>query len=284
MLNYTRLLFIFQNAEWHHAMSSPAVIDILPPVPYALPFIEDWASGDLQTNIWLASASNWSVVSSGFPAPSVRFSSSPQLADYSETLTSRLLDSGEVNNVVLSFALSLSNFGAIAENMLSIEVYISQTDSWTTIQTISTLDGDATGFGFTNFTYNISAYSANQEFRIRFRAHGEDSSEMNFWQIDNIFLGDIPEFLPAPENVSTWISSGGLLVSWDPVPGADWYCIYFSEQPNGTYTKIGTVNFTTVLYPALALSYRKLFIKVTAGAGLQPGIRSNPSIFSTLDK
>jgi len=217
-------------------MSDPFFIDIMPPVPMPLPFVENWTAGDFVTNQWATSASNWLIATTiGLDVPSAEFSWSPQITNYAEYLTSYYLDGAGHTGLKLKFDLSLNNYSTAAENMFSPEIWSSSTGIWTTLDTFSSFENSGLGWDFDTYVYDISAYAAGQTFRVRFKAHGEDSYEINYWYLDNIVIEDIPATLAQP--VANLTQSGSnVIIAWDPVPGADWYLFYTSDDPYGPFT------------------------------------------------
>ena len=218
-------------------MSDPVVVNVEPPIPYSLPFIETWSSADFATNQWNTTAANWIIDSgNGLEEPSAAFSWSPQITDYQEYLTSWYLDATGISNVKFKFDMALNNYSTDAENLLIPQVW--DGTSWQTVATFSSFDNEGDGYDWDTYVYDISAYASNRMFRIRFLAAGEDSYEINYWYIDNIVVEVIPTTLPQP---TLAIDYDGTYVNltWDTVPGTDWYLIYSATDPYGAYNYLG---------------------------------------------
>jgi len=218
-------------------MSDPVIVNVEPPIPYSLPFIETWSSADFATNQWNTTAANWIIDSgNGLEEPSAAFSWSPQITDYQEYLTSWYLDATGISNVKFKFDMALNNYSTDAENLLIPQVW--DGTSWQTIDTFSSFDNEGDGYDWDTYVYDISAYASNRMFRIRFLAAGEDSYEINYWYIDNIVVEVIPTTLPQP---TLAIDYDGTYVNltWDTVPGTDWYLIYSATDPYGAYNYLG---------------------------------------------
>ena len=245
--------------------SNPVTVVITPPVPYDLPFVEGWDTSLFDTQQWLTSASNWTIRNEGDPAPSASFGWSPQVTDYTEYLTSWLLNGVGHTNVNVSFELALNNYSMDAQNWMALEVW--NGTQWNTVNTWSSFDNNGEGWGFTYYSFDISAYAAGNEFRIRFKAYGEDSYEINYWYIDNINVNSIPTTLAAPV-VTISADDPDILLQWEEVPGATWYAVYSSTDPYGTYTYLGYLPSTYIGVYVTAGDYE--FFKVTAGAGSLP--------------
>jgi hypothetical protein len=254
------------------AMSSPATASITPPVPYELPFLEDWASGNFTTNQWTPGATNWSVTAgTGNPVPSAMFNYSPVVTNYSLPLTSYLFNGVGLSNLMVQFDLSLNNYSTAAENLMSLQVEDGRT--WQTVATFSSFDNDGLGWGFTTFFYDISAYASNRVFKIRFLAHGEDSYEINYWYLDNIIVRAVVEpGVPANLAIAQGPGAAQVTLSWDAVNNALWYGIYGGSDPY-SMTYLGWWDDVTLTLPASDMG----FFKVTAGDGGTPrGQRISP--------
>jgi hypothetical protein len=247
----------------------PVTVD--PPAdPIALPFLEDWASSGYDTNMWSVGSSNWVMnTTTGNPAPSASFSWSPQVTDYSSVLASYEFDATGIASVQFSFDLYLNNYSTDAENTMTWEVW--DGSAWNTLGSYSSLDDDLL---WTTYAYDISAYAANRVFKIRFVAAGEDSYEINYWYLDNIYLAFLPSTMDPITDLS--ISTDGVTIdlAWTAVPNATWYMIYASEDPYATFTPMGFVPTAGASLPTSALPTDKAFVKVTAGTGPFPAMRN----------
>ncbi len=235
-------------------------IALIPPID--LPFTEDWASGSFLTNNWTPGSTNWFVTSgTGNPIPSATFSWTPSVQNYSIPLTSFRFDGSDLPFMKLKFDLYLDNYSTLAENLMSWEVWDGSV--WTTLGTVSSLDDD---FDWTSYEADITSYAAGHEFQIRFRAHGEDSYEINNWYIDNI---QILAELDVPDVTVVYSDVDELIFYWDYIDHADWYGIYYSTDPYTGFTYIGSVDgaYNGFYWTGLI---EKEFIKVTAGSGTPP--------------
>jgi hypothetical protein len=256
-------VFYSQNSP----LSAPAEVTVTYVPPIALPFTEDWATNLFTTNNWTPGAANWANYSqTGNPAPSVRFTWNPQVTDYDIPLTSFDFAGTGINRIKLKFDLALDNFSIDAENMMSIDVW--DGTIWNTIETFSSFDNDGAGWGYTTMFYEISTHAANREFKIRFRAHGEDSYEINYWYLDNIVIEELITPATAPVvTIATSTTVGSVTLSWDAVANADWYGIYAGDTPDDlTYIGYALVS------PVDIVAESKKFFQVRAGAGTLPAI------------
>ncbi|MDZ4122314.1 MAG: hypothetical protein U1C33_07815, partial [Candidatus Cloacimonadaceae bacterium] len=251
------------------AMSDPVIAEILPPVPIALPFTEDWASGNFTANNWVSGGTNWSVTAgTGLPAPSAQFSWNPQITNYSVPLTSDNLGGVGINSITLSYDLGLNNYSYNATNYMTVQIWDGAI--W---QTVANHVSDDYAPGSTiwgSHNVDISAHAANRVFKLRFLANGEDSYEINQWYVDNITVQEsvteldapvITEFLANPDG-DDWD-----YIAWTAVPGATWYAVYASDDPYGTFDYLGWTPETDGWIPFLS---NPIFFKVTAGTGDLP--------------
>jgi hypothetical protein len=85
----------------------------------------------------------------------------------------------------------------------------------------------------------------------------------------------LPNPLPAPTPAITK-QGDQILLSWDPVPGADWYLIYAADDPNGAYTYLGYLPATadnSLLRPSATRKFfkiRTMAIETPEGSQLAP--------------
>ncbi len=156
-----------------------------------IPFTEDWESGVLPiTKGWtfevipLGDApSNWGYIDAGV----VGFIFGPQTYSYSDSLISPALGAAGYVNVSLSYDVFLDNFSIATLEQLSVDVY--DGSIW---QNVANYDNQSvapvTVYHWPTQTYDISSYaaSAGDNLKLRFRAHGADSFNINAWGIDNI--------------------------------------------------------------------------------------------------
>jgi len=171
--------------------SSPGInVSTLPIIPGSrdsiiLPFYEDWAAGNFETNNWSfdPAQSNWSVnTTTGNPAPSAQFGWSPQLSNYNFALVSDTIDATAImDNVTLKFDINLDNFSYSTLEGLAVEVFDGTT--WQMVHDYTNSNGS---FNWISESYNITQWAAGHTFKVRFRAYGADSYNINYWYVDNI--------------------------------------------------------------------------------------------------
>ncbi len=247
-------------------MSDEVSAEVVYVAPLALPFLEDWTSGSMDTNYWVAGGANWVMeTTEGNLTPCIKFSYSPSVEDYEIPLTSFGFDGTGFASVKLKFDISLDNYSVDYINYIHPEVW-----NGTTWNRVGTIPSSYDDFGWTTFSWDITPYAANREFKIRLMATGENSYYINYWYIDNIILELMPASLNTP--VVTIIKGvDNINLSWPAIPGADWYAVRSSATPDGPFSLTGWVNGNEINLAPEALG----FYEVTAGAGDMPirGIR-----------
>ncbi|NQV01085.1 MAG: carboxypeptidase regulatory-like domain-containing protein [Bacteroidia bacterium] len=147
-------------------------------------FLEDWGSGSFQAQGWtLFGGANW-IVSSviGNPAPSAMFSWSPQVMNYEQTLTSKTISALHSPILTCTYDIVLDNFGTTTVNQMAVEIW--DGSSWALLKNYSNVNGS---FPWTTDQLDVSAYT-DLDFKVRFRAYGEDSYDINGWNVDNITI------------------------------------------------------------------------------------------------
>jgi len=184
-----------------------------PPEPFSIPFCEYWDSGDFETNYWTPDGTNWIVATTfGNPLPSAKFGWSPQVTNYSMALSSWQFDATALTEVELNYDLYLSNYSLATIEGLLVEVYDGA--AWYEVANYTNVNGS---IPWTSFTHDVSAIAAGNIINVRFVAYGEDSYNINNWNIDNICLKD-EVTPPGPVLVSVTPGIEELTLLWEPIP------------------------------------------------------------------
>jgi hypothetical protein len=152
------------------------------PNPQIALFEEYWASSNFTANQWVVSGGNWAVTATGNPAPAARFSWSPQVTNYNQTITSKNIVGQGSPALYLKYDINLDNFGTTYENQMAVEIW--DGTAWNRLKNYSNLGGS---IPWTSESINITAYTWDT-FKIRFVAYGSDSYDINYWYIDNILV------------------------------------------------------------------------------------------------
>jgi len=253
------------------ALSASAVAQILPPIPYATPFHEDWSSNSFTTQKWKRNTSNWVFNSTyGQSSPCLACGKNPHLDNYQTWLKSPYLDASSMAAVKLRFDLSLIQGSISSPNYLSVQVFDGST--WQTVTTFCNADQGGAGWGFNTYVYDISAFAANRQSRLRFLASGENSYGIEAWLLDNILVELVPASLATPTAVAA-LDAGSLRLTWSEVPGADWYQIYKAEDISGPFQLVATRSASLNRQLNLPLE-QKCFYTVGAFSMFIPGRNS----------
>ncbi len=194
----------------------PAEI-ILPLSWLDLDFLEDWSAGTFDDNAWYITDSNWAVSQDfGNEAPCAVFMPDAPINDYEDTLESFRFHEMSASDVILEFDMALSSINSTGNEKLQVQVLDYTNWNWNTVRTITNLEGS---FEWRSDSLNIAGAFNSGAFRIRFLAQGENSSDINYWAVDNIALTRIcpaPDFIEADPILP---AEDSVLVSWEePIP------------------------------------------------------------------
>ncbi len=186
---------------------------------FGLPFFEGWNIPDFQTNTWqrTQNGAEWIIdVNEGNPKSSAALSLIPDSGEYSAILTSYPINASNYSNVkiYLDFDLDLEIHTATSYDFLEVQVF--NGTRWVTTSTYNS--SNAYSFAYQHF--DITDDALNRVFKIRFSAHGPNSSTGNIWRIDNIHVYYV--CFP-PQNLTgeyVWIDSlnqnlFGALITWE---------------------------------------------------------------------
>ena len=151
-----------------------------------LPFTENWDLGTFTFYDWTfePSQGNWDINTSiGNPAPTADFSwlGTKTVGDYDFSMISPALDATlwECSAVWLDFDIKLVDRNVTSTEFMTVEIYYD--GLWHQVGEYK----NSGSFGFTTEHINIDAVRG-KGFKIRFRAHGEDSYNLMHWYLDNI--------------------------------------------------------------------------------------------------
>jgi hypothetical protein len=152
----------------------------------ALPFHENWASADFENNGWsfFPGQGNWVINTTyGNYAPSAAFDWGPRdTSNYSYALVSPvMLGTGITDNITLKYDIELDSYATTTIEGMSVEVF--DGTEWNVIQNYTNANGS---FSFISEMFDITSLAAGHDFRVRFRAHGDDTFNINHWYLDNV--------------------------------------------------------------------------------------------------
>jgi hypothetical protein len=113
------------------------------------------------------------------------------MTSYSSAITSKNITGTYSPVLKLNYDYYLNNYGTTTIEHMAVELWDGAT--W---HTLKDYDNSADqSIPWTSESIDISAYNAIT-FKIRFRAHGDDSSNINWWDIDNIHV--VASGVPGP--------------------------------------------------------------------------------------
>ena len=199
------------TSELSDAECSIDIIDIL---PLGLPFIEDWEEGNIYDNHWLPDPitnSYWDIAELGGEHRSVLAYFWSHQTDYAEPIFSFEMDGSELESIELSYDIKLNSASEQTFEELKVEVF--NGEIWTTVGFHNNVNGD---FDWTSESFDISEFAANSVFQIRFFAEGSEAYNINYWLIDNVYVGSP---VRPPHNLSVDHDSG--LLSWSAPNSSD---------------------------------------------------------------
>jgi len=172
------------------------------------PFEETWSSGSFATQGWtfVPSQGNWRMSSTaGNPAPSAEFYWSPSLTNYSFALTSVEIDArAATQNVTLTYSIFLDNFSATAQEKMTVEIW--NGTEWVFVAEHK----NDNAIPWTTHNIDVTQHAAGKMTRIRFRANGANTFNINWWYLDNIKLHQVlpPQISVNPTSMTQALQQG----------------------------------------------------------------------------
>jgi hypothetical protein len=210
-----------------------------------IPFTEGWNQDNFTYNGWTfdPSQGNWNVTSiTGNPPPTADFSWTGKLKmkdiNYDYSLISPFIDGSEWNcsHLFLDFDISLVDRLSTSTEKMTCEIFYDN---------VWHLLGEYVNngsFGWETKTFNIDV-ARSKGFRIRFRAHGDNSANILHWYIDNI---NIYGNCLSPENLQWTATSQQVNLNWTaPCSSVSGYNIFRSDSAgNPPFIKINPAPVT----------------------------------------
>jgi hypothetical protein len=190
--------------ELSSAWSGPASFTTLCSA-FSLPFEETFSTSSTICWSYPEGQGNWGIGSS-YPPPSSQsgpphafFSWSPELTDYSHSLTSPLIDATGMTEIKMNFLLFLDNYSSLTLEGMAVEYKSVCSTEWILLEEFLN-----TGLGNTTQEYSrinqVLEGMEGKQFQVRFRAHGSNSYNIDGWGIDDIFIQGLAPVVP--ENLS----------------------------------------------------------------------------------
>jgi hypothetical protein len=165
-----------------HIPDSTLLATWYPPSLQTMLLNEPFTSGSFTTNGWVVEAgTNIWVISAydGNPTYCAEWYYYPLVANYTQSLTSKLITGVGSPALTLKYDIYLNNYIATSAEQLAVELWDGST--WHQLKNYV----NSGSIAWKTETVDISAYT-NISFKIRFRVYGEDSNNINYWDIDNV--------------------------------------------------------------------------------------------------
>ncbi len=176
-----------------------------------LPFFESWDAGTFSFNEWRFNPSqgNWIInPGEGLPAPAANFMWQPPQVNYNFSLESPSFNGLPFNcaAIWLDFDLKLNDRNFSGTEKMIVEAYYNNT--WHQKAEIK----NTGSLPWTSYHLDISP-ARGKGFRIRFRASGQNSSEILNWYVDNVNV--YPVCYPAT-NLAGSQAANLVQLTWSP--------------------------------------------------------------------
>ena len=127
------------------------------------------------------------------------YTNNSNLKDYSESFFSYTIDATESTSVILKYNLSFHAYAGSSSptiEQLSVE-YSTDLENWEVIANYDNTNGNIRE---KTYQHDISEFVLGKEFWVRFRAYGENSNNIEKWEIDNIIIKSEEDEDPQPAN------------------------------------------------------------------------------------
>lgn len=182
---YDLTLYGFPGETGESPFAGP--VNIYMDTEFHLPFTEDFYPGTFQSNMWTRDGpsgdDNWQIAGqSGNPAPGAYFTNYYPRTSYSRTLTSWWFSgSGYTDGeIFLDFDFRDEIVNPTQTEFLYVDVY--DGTEWRQFKEFTNTED----IDWQTYTINITNAAFGHLFRIRFRAEGESTANILYWNIDNI--------------------------------------------------------------------------------------------------
>ncbi|RLD41005.1 MAG: hypothetical protein DRI89_10665 [Bacteroidetes bacterium] len=206
---------------------------------FELPFFEDWSSGLIETNNWVASSEDWIINNEeGKDAPCVEFQYIPQSQRfYGSELESDFIDATniEVGQIILQFEVKREDQNTFDNEHLSVEVY--DGNYWNRVAHF----WKSESFDWDSNSVDITEFAMGLDFKIRFRVHGSSPADSLSWFVDNISVFRICDAPHDLDGFSYWNANDdkGIELNWQSPQSAINDSLNWLHWDNGIYSGLG---------------------------------------------
>lgn len=181
---------------------SPKVGPICADVTFGLPvpFMETWSSAQFDLNHWTV-GENWVIEGQqGNAAPAVKFQPFPQQTNYESFLESYWLDgtlpqTSTLRTLWVDYDISMNVFQLTGKENLRVELW--DGSDWIELKEYS----NSAPLALLHEHIELAPEMENRVLKIRFKASGDNSGDIEGWLLDNISLSYKYD-LNAPENLT----------------------------------------------------------------------------------
>lgn len=194
--------------------TTSAPIQVTVPDIRLLPFFDDFDTNTIEDSRWerpvddQGNENEWrsDYYAYGLVDFSACYPYSKLGSNYSQSLITRELRTTDANNTYLRFEVRLDNSPKYKGNYLSAEVSADGGATWHPVVNIANDEGS---FDWRRYEYSLKDILKGAElFKVRFRAHGENSWNISYWYLD-----DVKVWCPVTRNAALKVSSAGQAVS-----------------------------------------------------------------------
>lgn len=159
---------------------------------FPLPYVEPFTAGSFSAISWTvesdggSSANNWGLTGSGPLGPDnhPRFLYLPTVANFTDRIVSPYLNCSSAVFVTMRFDQAFALPAAVSGTVLQLQVSADGGDTW---QTAWSHNSSAGNIAATTTQLDLTSYLAGSaEARIAFRIAGPTSSQITYWEVDNV--------------------------------------------------------------------------------------------------
>lgn len=174
-----------------------------------IPFTESWDAGTFTANNWTA-AGNWSVrADAGNPSPAAVFTWDPVVYNYEHSLISDTIDALGINCLSLQMSFDVKTIVSVPSGNEYLSVDVWQDSAWVLCTYLHNLASSA----WIHRTVNLNVVR-DKKFRVRFRAHGINSTDIYRWEIDNIAFHKKCNPPEDPDGEKNWLNEEIVELTW----------------------------------------------------------------------
>ena len=180
------------TADGYSEWVGPATFNTLCDV-FELPFDEDFNAGSVACWSYPQGQANWMFGNSFTPPssasgpPNAYFSGSPQINNYNHSLVSPVIDASDAANIRMDYLLFLNSQNSSTLEQLFVEYKAIDATNWLMLEIFSNTGVGSGSQQYLRVEQGLTGMQG-QQFQVRFRAQGINSSNINGWGIDDIVI------------------------------------------------------------------------------------------------